>query len=65
MPLQKFAQGTISVLAQNGDTDGQHGQLNEPGEPIVWNGRLIVSNFDSVTAPDKVHSKHSPPHCLW
>src|SRR5208337_2434216 len=49
--------GKISVLAQNGDTDGFHGELNEPGEPIIWKGRLIVTNFNTVTGPDKVHTK--------
>lgn len=56
--------GEVSVLAQNRDADGQHGELNEPGEPIVWNGRLIVSNFDAVTGPDKVSTKHVPPATL-
>jgi hypothetical protein len=56
--------GMVSVLAQNGDADGQHGELNEPGEPIIWNGRLIVSNFDAVTGPDKVSTKHVSPATL-
>jgi sugar lactone lactonase YvrE len=53
--------GKISVLAQNGDTDGLRGELNEPGEPIVWKGRIIVSNFNAVVGPDKVHTKHTSP----
>jgi sugar lactone lactonase YvrE len=53
--------GVVSVLAQNGDSDGRRGELNEPGEPIVWNGRLIVSNFNAVVGPDKVSSKHTSP----
>jgi len=53
--------GKISVLAQNGDTDGLHGEINEPGEPIVWKGRLIISNFNTVVGPDKVHTKHTSP----
>jgi hypothetical protein len=53
--------GKISVMAQNGDTDGFHGELNEPGEPIIWKGRLIVSNFNTVTGPDKIHTKHYSP----
>jgi len=53
--------GKICVLAQNGDTDGFHGELNEPGEPIIWKGRLIVTNFNTVTGPDKVHTKHHSP----
>ena len=40
--------GKISVLAQNGDSGGRNGELNEPGEPIVWNGMLVVSNFNAV-----------------
>ena len=53
--------GVISVLAQNGDTGGRNGELNEPGEPIVWNGMLVVSNFDAVIEPDKVNGKHESP----
>jgi sugar lactone lactonase YvrE len=53
--------GEISVVAQNGDTDGRKGELNQPGEPIVWNGKIIVSNFDVVTGPDKVDTKHDSP----
>ena len=59
--------GRITVLAQNGDTDGRDGGLNEPGEPIVWNGRLVVSNFDAVSGPDhtdKVNTKHDPSSTL-
>ena len=56
--------GSVSVLAHNGDTDGQNGELNEPGEPIIWNGRLIVSNFDAVSGPDKVHTTHHVPATL-
>lgn len=56
--------GEITVLAQNGDTDGRQGQLNEPGEPIVWNGKLIVTNFDAVFGPnhpDKVNTRNDQP----
>jgi sugar lactone lactonase YvrE len=56
--------GAISVLAQNGDTGGRNGDLNEPGEPIVWNGMLVVSNFDAVIEPDKVNTKHESPATL-
>ena len=59
--------GHISVLAQNGDTDGRDGGLNEPGEPIVWKGRLVISNFDAVCGPDnpdKVNTKHDQPSSL-
>jgi hypothetical protein len=51
----------ISVLAQNGDTGGRNGDLNEPGEPVVWQGRLVISNFDAVIEPDKVNQHHESP----
>ena len=53
--------GVISVFAQNPDTGGRDGDLNEPGEPKVWNGMLLVSNFDAVMEPDKVNTKHEMP----
>jgi sugar lactone lactonase YvrE len=53
--------GMISVLAQNGDTGGRNGDLNEPGEPVVWQGRLVISNFDAVIEPDKVNQHHESP----
>lgn len=59
--------GQVSVLWQNDDTDGQSGLLNEPGEPIIWNGSLVVSNFDAVYGPknrDKVNTKNDQPSTL-
>ena len=57
-------QGAITVLWQNGDTDGTDGSLNQPGEPIIWNNLIVVSNFDAVTGPDKVNTKHDLPATL-
>lgn len=56
--------GQITVLAQSADTDGSDGGLDQPGEPIVWNGRLVVSCFDAVTGPDKVNTRHDRPSTL-
>jgi sugar lactone lactonase YvrE len=59
--------GAISVVSQNGECCGRDGLLNEPGEPIVWNGVLVVSNFDAVFGPDhrdKVNTKHEMPATL-
>jgi len=59
--------GEISVVWQNGDTDGSNGLLNQPGEPIIWNGLIVVSNFDAVFGPDhpdKVNTKHDLPATL-
>jgi len=59
--------GEISVVWQNGDTDGSTGLLDQPGEPIIWKGHIVVSNFDAVCGPgnpDKVNTKHQLPATL-
>jgi sugar lactone lactonase YvrE len=60
-------QGAVSVLWRNGDTDGRDGGLNQPGEPIVWDNALVVSNFDAVFGPghpDKINTKNDQPATL-
>lgn len=56
--------GRIQRIAQSPDCDGSDGGLDQPGEPIVWNGLVIVSCFDIVTGPDKVNTKHDKPYTL-
>ena len=56
--------GKITVVAQNGDTDGGDGLMDQPGEPIFWDGKLVVTCFDMVTGPDKVNSKHDKPYTI-
>jgi sugar lactone lactonase YvrE len=56
--------GKISVIAQNGDNDGTGGLLDQPGEPIVWKGKLVVTCFDMVTGPDKVNTGHDKPNTM-
>ena len=56
--------GAVSIVRQDPDGDGKNGGLNQPGEPIVWKGRLVVSNFDAVIGPDKVNTKKDFPCTL-
>lgn len=56
--------GTVTRLCQNGDTDGFNGELDEPGEPIIWNGKLIVSCFDTVINDNVVNTAHELPATL-
>jgi sugar lactone lactonase YvrE len=51
-------------IAQSPDCDGSNGGLDQPGEPIVWNGKLILTCFDKVTGPDKVNTGHDKPYTL-
>lgn len=56
--------GKVKRIAQSPDCDGTDGGLDQPGEPIVWQGKLIVSCFDAVTGPDKVNTSHDKPYTL-
>jgi len=54
-------QGHVRRIAVSPDCDGLHGELDEPGEPCCWNGKLVVSCFDLVTDEDKVNTAHEMP----
>lgn len=56
--------GCIQRIAQSPDCDGSDGGLDQPGEPIEWNGQMIISCFDIVTGPDKVNTGHDKPYTL-
>ena len=56
--------GKVARIAQSPDCTGVDGGLDQPGEPIVWNGKIIASCFDLVTGPDKVNQKHEMPATL-
>jgi sugar lactone lactonase YvrE len=56
--------GKVERIAQSPDTDGFNGELDQPGEPIVYQGRIIASCFDLVTGPGKVNTAHELPATL-
>jgi sugar lactone lactonase YvrE len=56
--------GKVRRIAQSPDSDGRCGELDQPGEPILWNGMLVVTNFDCVTGPDKINTKHDRPFTM-
>lgn len=53
--------GKVARIAQSPDCDGLHGELDQPGEPIIWRGMLIASCFDLVTDEGKVNTAHELP----
>jgi sugar lactone lactonase YvrE len=59
-----YPDGRVERIAQSPDSDGFNGELDQPGEPVIWNGKLILSCFDLVTGPDKVNTKHELPATL-
>ncbi len=58
-----LADGTVNTLAQNGDTDGKDGRLDQPAEVMLKGKRLYISNFDK---PDKnfVNKKADDVHTM-
>ncbi len=57
-------EGKVERIAQSTDCTGVDGGLDQPGEPIVWDGKIVASCFDLVTGPDKVNLKHEMPVTL-
>ena len=53
----------LEMLWINDDTDGADGLLDQPCECIVWDGKLIVSNFDN-TFPGLKNKKNDSVHTL-
>ena len=55
--------GVMRVLAQNGDTDGTDGRLDEPAEVLIRSNRLYISNYD-VPQKGTINTKSDAPHTL-
>lgn len=55
---------TVTRLAQSPDKSGFGGGLEQPGEPIFYDGKIIASCFDLVTGPDKINTGHEMPATL-
>lgn len=53
--------GKVKRIAYSPDTNGFNGELDQPGEPAIWKGKIVVSCFDLVTDPDKVNTAHELP----
>ena len=51
----------VSRIAQSPDSNGFAGELDQPGEPCIWNGLLVVSCFDLVTDDYNINTAHELP----
>ena len=56
--------GTVTRIAQSPDSTGVNGDLDQPGEPMIWQGKLVVTCFDLVVGPQMVNKKHEMPATL-
>ena len=61
---RECVEAAVKRLEAAGYTAVDFTKQYQPGEPIVWNGQVIVSCFDLVTGPDKVNTKHDKPFTL-
>jgi len=62
--LKVDTQGTVSVIADYPDNDGSNGQLDQPADLIVYDNKLIISNFDLMITEGMLNTKHSKPYTL-
>jgi len=51
--------GTVKTLAQNGDTDGRDGGMDQPCETLLRGRELIVSNMD-WPVPGAINQQYDP-----
>jgi len=54
----------ITLMAQYPDNDGTNGGLDQPSDLIIYNGKLIISNFDLMKGNGMINTKHSKPYTL-
>ncbi len=58
-----FPDGTVKTLAQNGDTDGLDGGMDQPCEVLLRGDKVIVSNMD-WPVPGCINQTYNPPCTL-
>ncbi|MCI8835281.1 MAG: phage head-tail adapter protein [Ruminococcus sp.] len=51
----------VRRIAQSPDCTGFNGELDQPGEPIIWQGKIVASCFDLVTDAGKINTAHEMP----
>ncbi len=54
----------FKILAEYPDNDGSNGELDQPVDLCFFDGKLLISNFDSMSAPGMVNQSHSKPYTI-
>ncbi|TKB43666.1 SMP-30/gluconolactonase/LRE family protein [Thalassotalea mangrovi] len=54
----------LTKIADYPDNDGSNGQIDQPADLMVYDDKLIISNFDLMKGPGLRNSKHSKPYTL-
>jgi hypothetical protein len=58
-----YPDGSVKTLAQNGDTDGLDGGMDQPCEVLIRGDKVIVSNMD-WPVPGCINQAYNPPATL-
>lgn len=56
--------GTLSKLADYPDNDGSNGQIDQPADLMVYNNKLIISNFDLMKGQGIRNTGHGKPYTI-
>ncbi len=54
----------VSVIAQYSDNNGANGEIDQPADLIIYDGKLIISNFDLMVTKGMINTAHSKPYTL-
>lgn len=54
----------VELLAHYPENDGANGGLDQPADVIVYDGKLIISNFDLMITKGMINTKHSEPYTI-
>lgn len=55
---------TITLIAEYPDNDGSNGELDQPVDLCFFDGKLLIANFDLMSAPGMVNKSHSKPYTI-
>ena len=56
--------GDIKILAEYPNNDGAKGELDQPVDVCIYDGKLLISNFGAMVAPGMVNQSHDKPYTL-
>ncbi|EWH11938.1 hypothetical protein DS2_02103 [Catenovulum agarivorans DS-2] len=54
----------VTLLAKYPDNNGANGEIDQPADLIVYQGKLVVSNFDLMKGKGIVNSGHGKPYTV-
>lgn len=54
----------VTVIAAYPDNDGANGELDQPVDLVFFDGKLLIANFDLMSAPGMVNTAHGKPYTI-